>query len=156
MRLGSLSPPDGPPFRLLLAELLLRSSSTRISLELTTEGGGERGREGVGEEMGMVGAVFGGAAAGSCGGPGLGDSGRRVEGGVGGSGRSRRSGIGGLRSFCCWQPFLISFRLGELSRLQREQIWRKKIRQRRRCHKGSSKTRGQLQSVITERGRKVS
>lgn len=36
---------------------------------------------------------------------------------MGGSGRSRRSGIGGLRSFCCWQPFLISFKLGELSRL---------------------------------------
>ncbi len=44
-----------------------------------------------------------------------------AEGGVGGSERSRRSGIGGLRSFCCWQPFLISFRLGELSRLQEEQ-----------------------------------
>ncbi len=56
MRLGSLSPPDGPPFLLVLAELLFRSSSTRISLELTTEGGGERGREGVGEEMGMDGA----------------------------------------------------------------------------------------------------
>lgn len=46
------------------------------------------------------------------------ERGRRVAGGgVGGSGRSRRSGIGGLRSFCCWQPFLISFKLGELSRL---------------------------------------
>ena len=57
MRLGSLSPPAGPTFRLALAELLFRSSSTRISLELTMEGGGERGREGVGEEMGMDGAA---------------------------------------------------------------------------------------------------
>lgn len=53
MRLGSLLPPDGGlPFRLALAELLFRSSSTRISLELTTEaGGGERGsKAGVGEK----------------------------------------------------------------------------------------------------------
>lgn len=64
MRLGSLSPPDGPPFRLALAELLFRSSSTRISLELTTEGGGERGREGVGEETGMDGVGFEAAGGG--------------------------------------------------------------------------------------------
>lgn len=122
MRLGSLSPPDGPPFRLALAELLFRSSSTRISLELTTEGGGERGREGAWEEMGMDGAAFAGAGGGGWGGLGFAERGRRVVGGgVGGSGRRRRSGIGGLRSFCCWQPFLISFRLGELSRLQGEQ-----------------------------------
>lgn len=118
MRLGSLSPPAGPPFRLALAELF-RSSSTRISLELTTEGGGERGREGGGGEMGMVGVGFEGVAGGGWGGLGLGERGRRVAaGGVGGSGRSRRSGIVGLRSFCCWHPFLISLRLGELSRLQ--------------------------------------
>lgn len=123
MRFGSLSPPDGPPFRLALAELLFRSSSTRISLELTTDGGGERGREGVGEEMGMDRAGFVGMGGGGWGGLGLPETGRRVAGGVGGSGRSRRSGIGGLRSFCCWQPFLISFRLGELSRLQGEEKW---------------------------------
>jgi len=83
------------------------------------EGGGERGREGVGEEMGMEGVGFEGVGGSGSGGLGLAESGRRVAGGgVGGSGRSRRSGIGGLRSFCCWQPFLISFRLGELSRLQ--------------------------------------
>lgn len=64
MRFGSLSPPDGPPFRLALAELLFRSSSTRISLELTTDGGGERGREGVGEEMGMDRAGFVGMGGG--------------------------------------------------------------------------------------------
>ena len=64
IRLGSLLPPDGPPFCLLLAELLLRSSSTRISLELTTEGGGERGREGVGKEIGMDGVGFEGAGGG--------------------------------------------------------------------------------------------
>lgn len=63
MRFGSLSPPEGPPFRLVLAELF-RSSSTRISLELTTDGGGERGREGVGEEMGMDGVGFEGAGGG--------------------------------------------------------------------------------------------
>lgn len=121
IRLGSLSPLVGPPFRLVFAELLFRSSSTRISLELTTEGGGESGREDVGEEMGMVGATgLVGAGGGGWGGLGVVESGRMVAGGgVGGSGRSRRSGIGGLRSFCCWQPFRISFRLGELSRLQR-------------------------------------
>lgn len=64
MRFGSLSPPDGPPFRLALAELLFRSSSTRISLELTTDGGGERGREGVVEEMGMDRAGFVGMGGG--------------------------------------------------------------------------------------------
>lgn len=64
IRLGSLSPPDGPPFRPVLAELF-RSSSTRISLELTTEGGGERGRVGVGEEMGMDEVGFVGAEGGS-------------------------------------------------------------------------------------------
>lgn len=63
MRFGSLLPPDGLPFRLALAELF-RSSSTRISLELTTEGGGERGRDGVGEQMGMDGVVIEGAGGG--------------------------------------------------------------------------------------------
>lgn len=63
MRLGSLSPPDGLPFRRVLVELF-RSSSTRISLELTTEGGGESGRPGVGDETGMDGAVFEGTAGG--------------------------------------------------------------------------------------------
>lgn len=63
MRLGSLSPPDGPPFRLALAELF-RSSSTRISLELTTEGGGDSGSEGGGEEIGMDGAGFEGVEGG--------------------------------------------------------------------------------------------
>lgn len=118
MRFGSLSPPTGLLFFLLLAELLLRSSSTRISLELTTDGGGESGREGVGEGVGAtwVGAPRGGGAARE--GVQLADSDSRLDvGGVGGSGRSRRSGIGGLRSFCCWQPLRISFRLGELSRL---------------------------------------
>lgn len=103
IRLGSLSPPPGP-FRLALAVLLLRSNSTRISLELTMEGGGARGS-------------VGGAERGAEGG-GERDS-RPVGAGVRGSGRSRRRGRGGLRSFCCWQPFLISFRLGELSRLDR-------------------------------------
>lgn len=101
IRLGSLSPPKGALFFLVLAELLLRSSSTRISLELTTEVGGERGSEGVGEEEEEddEGAVLEGGA-----GWGLLDMGRSVAvagGGVGGSGRSRRRGIGGLRSFCC-------------------------------------------------------
>lgn len=119
IRLGSPVPPDGSPFCLVLAELLFRSSSTRISLELTTEGGGDRGKDGVGALMGMVGVAFEGAGGGACAGLVLAESGRRVAvgGDVGSSGRSRRRGIGGLRSFCCWQPFLISFRLGELSRL---------------------------------------
>lgn len=94
------------------------------------EGGGERGRGDVGVEKGMDGVALEEAAGGGCGGLGLAERGRRVAGGgVGGSGRSRRSGIGGLRSFCCWHPFLISFRLGELSRLQWEQIGGKVI-----CH----------------------
>lgn len=84
IRLGSLSPPVGALRSAVLAVLLLRSSSTRISLELTMEGGG----------------------------------GERA---VGGSGRINRRGIGGFRSVCCWQPFLISFRLGELSRLRGRQ-----------------------------------
>lgn len=104
IRLGSLSPPAGP-FRLALAVLLLRSNSTRISLELTMEGGGERGSVGGGER-----------------------GSRAVGGGVGGSGRSRRRGRGGLRSFCCWQPFLISFRLGELSRLDSERVGKRRER----------------------------
>lgn len=92
IRLGSLSPSAGAFFN-VLALLLFRSSSTRISLELTMEGGGESGRAGGGDRV-------------------------VVGGGVGGSGRSRRRGMGGFLSLCCWQPFRISFRLGELSRLK--------------------------------------
>lgn len=75
MRLGSLSPSAGV-FRSAFVVLLLRSSSTRISLELTIEGGGERGRAGAGDRV-------------------------VVGGGVGGSGRSRRKGMGGFLSLCC-------------------------------------------------------
>lgn len=75
IRLGSLSPSAGA-LRSVLAVLLLRSSSTRISLELTMEGGGERGRAGGGDRV-------------------------VVRGGVGGSGRSSRRGMGGFLSLCC-------------------------------------------------------
>ena len=111
MRLGSLSPPGGPfsllwaTLLLLLLLLLLRSSSTRIWLELTMEGAGERGSEGDGE-------------SGWEGGGERDREGGVTRGGVGGSGRSRRRGMGGFLSPCCWQPFRISFRLGELSRLK--------------------------------------
>lgn len=76
----------------------------------------------------------GGGARGSVGGAERGAEGggerdsRPVGAGVRGSGRSRRRGRGGLRSFCCWQPFLISFRLGELSRLDSERVGKRRER----------------------------
>lgn len=80
---------------------------------------GGRRRQRQGRRRRADGNGLGGGRGRGLGGTGVGGEGE--EGGSGGdvgvSGRNRRRGSGGLRSFCCWQPFLISFRLGELSRL---------------------------------------